>query len=163
MVSGANAIPTAPLTASIANRITESVRNPASCTTGSSRIQPPSAMRTTPNMKPCAVLRRSVGKSSPLQSWNSDCCPMPAPAPNSTTLIRAVTNETSKKMNGTNAASCRIVLHASIERRLTRSISGMYTHATASAVATNQIACSARFARSVVEPTASRMYGKNSP
>ena len=125
VVSGANSTPTSPLTASIPKRITDRVRKPASWITGSSRIQPPSAIRTTPNMNPCAVLRRSVGNSSPLQSWNSDCWPMPAPAPKSTTLISAVVNVTSKKMKGTNAASCRIELAISILRRLTRSISGM--------------------------------------
>ena len=76
-------------------------------------------------MKPWAVLRNSVGNSSPLQSWNSDCWPMPAPAPNSTTLISAVTNVTSKKMNGTNAASWSTVLQTSSLRRLTLSINGM--------------------------------------
>ena len=76
-------------------------------------------------MKPWAVERSSVGNSSPLQSWNSDCWPMPAPAPNSTTLISEVRNVASKKMNGTNAASCSTVLQTSSMRRLTRSISGM--------------------------------------
>ena len=76
-------------------------------------------------MKPWAVLRSSVGNSSPLQSWNSDCWPMPAPAPKSTTLTSAVRNVTSKKMNGRNAASCSTELQISILRRLTRSISGM--------------------------------------
>jgi hypothetical protein len=85
----------------------------------------PSAMRTTPNMNPCAVLRSSVGNSSPLQSWNSDCCPIPAPAPNNTTLISEVKNVTSKKMKGTKAASCSTELQISSRVRLMRSISGM--------------------------------------
>ncbi len=79
---GANAMPIAPETSSKAARTSESVLNPAVSIVGSSRIHPPSPMRTTPNMKPWALERINVGNSSPLQSWNSDCWPMPAPTPN---------------------------------------------------------------------------------
>jgi hypothetical protein len=44
---------------------------PASCTVGSSRLQPPRPMRTIPNTTPWAMERSRVGKSSPLRSWTS--------------------------------------------------------------------------------------------
>src|SRR5262249_707960 len=64
---GANTTPIAPLITMNPVRIQASVVKPLLLSVGTNRLQNPSEMRTTANIRPWAVLRSSVGNSSPLQ------------------------------------------------------------------------------------------------
>jgi hypothetical protein len=70
-------MPSSALNATKPVTIQASVWKPAGVIAGTKRLQIPSPIRTTANIRPWAVLRIIVGNISPLQSWKNGCCAKP--------------------------------------------------------------------------------------
>src|SRR3546814_19300407 len=83
---GAQMKPISPLIARKPTNIHASVWNPVAVSHGTKKLKMPSAMRTTANIHPCAVLRSRVGNISALHSRQQDYPPNP-PQP-SRSLLR---------------------------------------------------------------------------
>ena len=118
-------MPTTPETISISASTIDSVRKPASCTVGSSRLQPPQRDPHDAEHEALGGRAQQRREQFPAPELNRDCWPMPALTPNRITLISAVRKLTSKNTNGMNPATCRMLAHSSIRRPLVWSIRGM--------------------------------------